>query len=211
MFKKILVSSLLLISFVGCNTFGTVKITKDSFKDTHVVNLKLRLKSTEPMLGAPFDSALTKYFAEMDFTREIGKEKIVPTAVRFKILASPQNNLIERSGFLKIGDKSIPLAFGNVSAQVITEVTTTSTTSNASSNSNSSFGSGKLNTKVDTDVRKELTGTFLLKKEDEDAILKANDFIVRFYSGSEPITIPVTEEDLEKFKEYLKAKPEAGN
>ncbi|MGJ4746126.1 hypothetical protein ACQV5M_07190 [Leptospira sp. SA-E8] len=209
MFKKILASSLLLISFVGCNTFGTVKITKDSFKDAHIVNLKLRLKSTEPVLGAPFDSALTKYFAEMDFTREIGKEKIVPTAVRFKILASPQNTLIERSGFLKIGEKSTPLAFGNVSAQVVTEVTTTTT--NTPSNSNTSFGSGKLNTKVDTNVRKELTGTFLLKKEDEEAILKANDFVVRFYSGSEPITIPVTEDDLAKFKEYLNAKPEAGN
>ncbi|WP_243396295.1 hypothetical protein [Leptospira hartskeerlii] len=199
--------------------FGTVRITKDTFKNTHTVNLKLQLKAEESYPGTLIDSFLTKYIVEFDFTRELGKETLIPTVTRVKVHATTMNNPIERTGFLKIGEKTFPLAFGNVSAQTVTTVRTTS----SSTANNTGFSSGATNaggygasgtkTSVSTQASTAvfLNATFLLKKEDEEAILKSNGFAIRLYSGAEPITIPVVEDDLEKFKEYLNAKPEAGN
>lgn len=209
MFKKLTILCFLFFVTIGCSTFGKVKVTKDSFKNVHIVNMKLQIRSLESFPGAIFeDSSLEKYVATLDFTREIATDKIVPTVTRFTIYATEQNAPIERSGFVKIGEKTNPLAFGNTASQSITKVTST-----VSSSSTTTSSSNTLKTKVDTKSRtyKELTGTFLLKAEDEEEILKSNEFTIRLYSGSEPITIPVTGEDLAKFKEYLTAKPEAGN
>ncbi|WP_335904574.1 hypothetical protein [Leptospira venezuelensis] len=208
--------SILLSVMTGC-MFGTVRIKKDNFKNTHTVNLKLKLKAEESFPGVLIDTFLTKYIVEFDFTRELGKETLVPTVTRVKVHATTMNNPIERSGFLKIGEKTSPLAFGNVSAQTVTTVT--SSTSSSANNTGfstgntgaSSAGGAKTSVSTHASTAVFLNATFLMKKEDEEAILKSNGFSIRLYSGSEPITIPIVEADLEKFKEYLNAKPEAGN
>ncbi|PJZ77629.1 hypothetical protein CH365_08660 [Leptospira neocaledonica] len=205
MFKRILILLVLLSAMTGC-MFGTVRVTKDNFKNTHSVNLKLQLKAEESYPGTLIDSFLTKYVVEMDFTREIGKETLVPTVTRVKVHATTMNNPIERSGFLKIGEKSIPLAFGNVSSQTVTTVSTsTNSTPNYGYNPSTS-ASGGVKTSASTVLH--LNATFLLKREDEEAILKSNGFAIRLYSGAEPITVPIVEDDLEKFKEYLTTRPE---
>lgn len=209
MFKKLVILSFLFFVTIGCSTFGKVKITKDSFKNVHAVNMKLQIRSQESFPNAIFaDSILEKYIATLDFTREIAADKVVPTVTRFTIYATEQNAPIERSGFLKVGEKTNPLAFGNTGSQSITKVT--STVSSSSTNTSSS-NTLKTNVSTKSHTHKELTGTFLLKKEDEEDILKSNEFFIRLYSGAEAITIPVAGEDLEKFKEYLNARPEAGN
>lgn len=195
--------------------FGTVRITKDSFKNTHSVNLKLQLKAEESYPGTLIDSFLTKYIVDLDFTRELGKDTLVPTVARVKVHATTMNNPIERSGFLKIGEKTFPLAFGNVSAQTVTTVSTNTSSTpnygNTSTASTSASGGAKTSVSTHASTAVHLNATFLLKKEDEEAILKSNGFTVRLYSGAEPITIPIVEDDLAKFKEYLNAKPDAGN
>ncbi|TGL60681.1 hypothetical protein [Leptospira sarikeiensis] len=209
MFRRLFAISLLLISAVGC-TFGVVRITKDNFKNSHTVNLKLELKSEESILGTLIDTPFTKYRVEMDFTREIGEGKLVPTIGRVTVFATTQNTGLERSGFLKIGEKMSQLAFGNSSVQ---SVTTTVTRSNAQGGNTSApsygYGAGTgtgVTTSSSTHLR--LNTTFLLKKEEEDEILKSNSFTIRFYSGAEPITVVIEESDLDKFKEYLTARPE---
>ncbi|PKA15676.1 hypothetical protein [Leptospira haakeii] len=210
MFRKILVISLLFIATVGC-TFGVVRITKDNFKNSHTVNLKLALKAEESVLGTLIDTPFTKYRVEMDFTREISPDKLVPTIGRVTVFAATNNAGIERSGFLKIGEKTISLAFGNSSTQSVTTVTTTNATNTqGANNSNSSFGSNN-GVRTSSSTYLKLNSSFLLKKEDEDEILKSNGFTIRLYSGAEPITVVIAEDDLDKFKEYLNAKPEAGN
>lgn len=196
----------------GC-MFDTVRITKDNFKNTHSVNLKLKLKAEESYPGTLIDSFLTKYIVELDVTRELGKEVLVPTVARVKVHATTMNNPIERSGFLQIGDKTSTLAFGNVSAQTVTTVSTKAASTpnygyNSTASTSGGMGGTKTSLSTQTSTSVLLNATFLMKKEDEDAILKSNGFSIRLYSGSEPITIPVVEGDLEKFKEYLNAKPE---
>ncbi|TGK09619.1 hypothetical protein EHO58_04390 [Leptospira selangorensis] len=224
MLKRIFILSIFLSLVTGC-MFGTVRITKDNFKNSHTVNLKLKLNADESYPGTLIDSFLTKYVVEMDFTREIGQGTLIPTVARVKVHATTMNNPIERSGFLKIGEKNIPLAFGNVSAQSVTTVSTSATSTpnygygSTNTNSTPNYGynpagstltSGGVKTSVSTHASTvvHLNATFLLKKEDEEAILKSRGFSIRLYSGAEPITIQIAEDDLEKFKEYLNARPE---
>lgn len=193
---------------IGCITpagFGKVKVTKDSFKNIHNVNLKMYVKSEEAMPGAPFESM--KYGVILDFTREIGINKINPTVTQFTIYATSLNRPIEKSGFVKIGDKVSPLIFGNTLSERVTTISSGATGNNTQNVSNSQ----NVHINVKSHAHFELKGTFLLKGEDEEAIRNANEFSIRLYSGTEPITISFVGSDLAKFKEYLNAKPEAGN
>lgn len=205
MFKKLTILSFLFFVTIGCSTFGKVKVTKDSFKNIHNVNLKMLVKSEEALPGAPFESM--KYGVILDFTREIGIDKINPTVAQFTIHATALNRPIEKSGFVKIGDKVSPLIFGNTFSERVTTISSGATANSTQNVSNSQ----NVQINVKSHSHFELKGTFLLKKEDEEEIQKANEFSIRLYSGTEPITILFVGEDLAKFKEYLTAKPEAGN
>ncbi|MEI7012379.1 hypothetical protein [Leptospira licerasiae] len=208
MFKKLTILSSLFFVIIGCITpagFGKVKVTKDNFKNIHNVNLKMLVKSEEALPGAPFESM--KYGVILDFTREIGIDKINPTAAQFTIYATALNRPIEKSGFVKIGDKVSPLIFGNTLSERVTTISSGATANNTQNVSNSQ----NVQINVKSHAHFELKGTFLLKKEDEDAIRNSNEFSIRLYSGTEPITISFVDGDLAKFKEYLNAKPEAGN
>ncbi|TGM90954.1 hypothetical protein [Leptospira licerasiae] len=217
MFRKLSVLLLFTI-LVGCNTFGKVIIIKDDFKKSHIVTMKMRQISKEEI-----GDTWAKYETIFDFSREIGETKTSSTVARFTVMADANSYPLERSGFLRIGTKDSTLVLGNLDSKSITtyntNVTTTTTTKNNSaglSNSTSSFGRGqsaetKTSTSTHSSTHKELTGTFLLTKEQEAEILVAKYFAVRLYSGALPITISFEEEDLEALKKFLIAKPEAGN
>ncbi|TGL60679.1 hypothetical protein [Leptospira sarikeiensis] len=196
MFKKIFISFVLTLVLIECSSLGKVKITKDNYKNVHAVNLKLKLKSEDPGAETLFGTSKKKYSVTIDFTREIGQDKVYPTVARFSLRAPAQYGSIEKSGFLKINEKTSSLTFGNATAQTITKVNANVTPMGVIASSQS---------------HKELSGTFLLKKEDEDSILQSSEFTIRLYAGSEPITILVADKSLILFKEYLRAKPEAGN
>ncbi|GBF40131.1 hypothetical protein [Leptospira johnsonii] len=213
MFRKL--SLLLLFAILGgCSTYGKVIIIKDDFKKSHVVTMKMRQISKEGI-----GDTWVRYETIFDFSREIGETKTNSTVARFRVIADANSYPLERSGFVRIGTKDSTLVLGNLDAQAITtyntDVTTTTTTkSNSSglSSSTSSFGknqSTETKTSMNTSSRthKELTGTFLLTKEQESEILNSKYFAVRLYSGALPITIPFAEDDLENLKRFLRAKP----
>lgn len=217
MFRKL--SILLLFTLlVGCKTFGEVIIIKDDFKKSHIVTMKMRQVSDEEIRDT-----WTRYITIFDFSREIGETKTSTTVARFKVFADANSHALERSGFVRIGTKDSTLVLGNLDSQAITtyttNATTTTTTKNNSSglsSSTSSFGKNqstetKTSLNTTSHTHKELTGTFLLTKEQEAEILASKYFAVRLYSGALPITIPFIEEDLEDMKRFLRAKPEAGN
>lgn len=198
----------------GCKTFGEVIIINDDFKKTHIVTMKMRQVSDEKI-----GNSWVRYITLFDFSREIGETKTTPTVARFKVFANEDSHPLERSGFVRIGDKDTTLVLGNLDSQAVTtyhtDVTTTTTTKNNSSglsSSTSSVGKGqstetKTSTSTSSSTHKELTGTFLLTKEQELEILNSKYFAIRLYSGAFPITIPFVESDLEDVKKFLKAKP----
>lgn len=146
-------------------------------------------------------------------------EKTNSTVARFTVMANANSYPLERSGFVRIGTKDSTLVLGNLDAHAVTtyntDVTTTTTTKNNSSglsSSTSSFGKNqstetKTSMNTTSHTHKELTGTFLLTKEQEAEILVSKYFAVRLYSGAFPITIAFEEGDLEDLKKFLNAKP----
>ncbi|MEI1276977.1 hypothetical protein V6Z05_01510 [Leptospira venezuelensis] len=213
MFRKL--SILLLFAIlVGCTTYGKVIIIKDDFKKSHIVTMKMRQISEEGIGGT-----WVKYITIFDFSREIGEAKTNSTVARFTVIAAEDSYPLERSGFFRIGSKDSTLVLGNLDARSVTtyntNVTTTTTTKNNSSglsNSTSSFGRGqsaetKTSTSTSSSTHKELTGTFLLTKEQEVELLDSKYFAIRLYSGALPITIPFIDKDLEALKQFLRAKP----
>ena len=214
MFRKL--SILLLFAVViGCSTYGKVIIIKDDFKKSHTVTMKLWKISKEEDIWA-------RYNTIFDFSREIGETKTSSTVARFRVMAAANSYPLERSGFIRIGTKDSTLVLGNLDARAITtyntDVTTTTTTKNNSSglsSSTNSFGKGqstetKTSMSTHSSTRKELTGTFLLTKEQEAELLASKYFAVRLYSGAQPITISFEEDDLEALKRFIVAKPEMG-
>ncbi|TGL60682.1 hypothetical protein [Leptospira sarikeiensis] len=203
MFKKVILFIIFISSIVSCSSFGEVVIFRDNFKKAHIVNLKMSQDSYEEQ-----PESWRQYKVILDFTREIGDTKVVPTIVRFTIFGSGLNNSLERTGFIKIGTKSTDLVFGNVGTQ---SVTTYSSSSSTSSGGLDNFGKPivgqKTSVSVSSKVHKEFSGTFLISSEQEQEILKTNSFVIRFYAGAWPITIAFTDYDLDTVKYYLKAKP----
>ncbi|MGJ4787904.1 hypothetical protein EHQ52_05400 [Leptospira koniambonensis] len=213
MFRKLSVL-LLFATLVGCTTYGKVIIIKDDYKKSHIVTMKMRKVSAEE-IGDTWE----RYITIFDFSREIGETKSNSTVARFTVTAPADSYPLERSGFVRIGTKDTTLVLGNLDARSVTtydtNVTTTTTTKNNSSglsSSTSSFGKGpstetKTSTSTSSNTHKELTGTFLLSKEQEVELLASKYFAIRLYSGALPITISFAEDDLEALKKFLKAKP----
>ncbi|TGK39815.1 hypothetical protein [Leptospira andrefontaineae] len=210
-----LVRVLVLIFLLGaCSPYGKVIIIKDDFKKSHIITMKMRQISREEV-----GDTWARYETIFDFSREIGEAKANSTVARFTVIAAANSYPLERSGFLRIGTKDSTLVLGNLDARAVTtyntDVTTTTTTKNNSSglsSSTSSFGknqSTETKTSMNTTSRthKELTGIFLLTKEQEIEILNSKYFAIRFYSGALPITISFEEDDLEDLKRFIKAKP----
>ncbi|MGJ4746125.1 hypothetical protein ACQV5M_07185 [Leptospira sp. SA-E8] len=222
--------------FEGCLSlvfrFGHINIIKDNFKNTHIIKMKLMLLSDEPYLdyfGAP---TYLKYYFYFDLTREIGPDnKVIPTSIRFSYHGEPGDAPIAKTGFLKIGEKISPLVIGNSDSQLVTNSSVTTTTSTNSSNTGSANANAIMNAKggfvdftkvqqsggtntqtrtsVHTHTSKEQSGMFLLKREDEQAILEGKPFSIRLYMGSYPLTFSFGEENSKHLKNFLLARPEA--
>ncbi|EMJ99685.1 hypothetical protein LEP1GSC192_1061 [Leptospira sp. B5-022] len=218
--------------FESCLTFrfGHINIIKDDFKNTHIVKMKLLLLSNEPYLdyfGAP---TYLKYYFYFDLTREIGPDnKAIPTSIRFSYHGETNDAPIAKTGFLKIGEKISPLVIGNSDSQLVTNSSVTTTTSvnsanigsaNANAIMNAKGGfvdftkvqqTGGTNTQTRTSVRthtsKEQSGMFLLKREDEQAILEGKPFSIRLYMGSYPLTFTFDEKNSNYLKNFLLARP----
>ncbi|WP_125226303.1 hypothetical protein [Leptospira neocaledonica] len=139
------------------------------------------------------------YKVILDFTREIGIEKTVPTIVRFNVYGSRLDNSLERTGFIRIGNKNENLIFGNLTSQAIT---TTSYRAGGVDSAGKQVAGG-----ASTKVNREFTGTFLLTLEQEKEILSSKNLVIRFYAGAWPVTVSFQEDDLETLKYYLRAKP----
>ncbi|PKA15675.1 hypothetical protein [Leptospira haakeii] len=187
-------------------------IIKDDFKKSHIVTMKMWKISKE-------EDTWARYHTIFDFSREVSGTKTSSTVVRFTVMATANSYPLERSGFIRVGTKDSALVLGNLDARSVTtyntDVTTTTTTKNnptGLSNSTSSFGKNqstetKTSMSTHSSTHKELTGAFLLTKEQEAEILVSKYFAVRFYSGALPITISFEENDLENLKKFLRAKP----
>ncbi|TGK06794.1 hypothetical protein EHO59_01280 [Leptospira semungkisensis] len=231
MLKTILSFLLVALFAVNCVSFGKVNIVRDDFKNSHIVSMKLQQQTTEGVNGPFGESSWAHYYGLFDLSREIGADnKSVPTVIRFNIHVGKDDSAVEKTGFIKIGDKTNPLIVANVASQLVTNFSTTTTTTNttspgfSSNNSNNASGhksafvdytktnsnsshSSQTKTQTSSHTHKELTGTFLLKKEDEQAILSTNQFTVRLYSGAQPLTFQFDEENVNYLKNFLIAKP----
>ncbi|TGK02780.1 hypothetical protein EHQ53_12580 [Leptospira langatensis] len=231
MLKTILSFLALALFAVNCASFGKVNIVRDDFKNSHIVSMKLQQQTSEGV-STPFgEASWAHYYAVFDFSREIGADnKAIPSIVRFNIHVETEDSSLEKTGFIKIGDKTNPLIIANANSQMVTSFSSTTTTtsstspgfSSSSSNNastghksafvdftktNNSIHSSQTKTQTASHTHKELTGTFLLKKEDEQAILGTNQFTIRVYSGSKPLTFQFDEENIGYIKNFLVAKP----
>ncbi|WP_100711237.1 hypothetical protein [Leptospira saintgironsiae] len=192
--------------------------------------MKLMLLSDEPYIdyfGAPTS---LKYYFFFDLTREIGPDnKTIPTSIRFSHPGETSDAPISKTGFIKIGEKISPLVIGNSDSQLVTNSSVTTTTSTNSANAGSANANAIMNAKggfvdftkvqqsggtnaqtrtsVSTHTHKEQSGMFLLKREDEQAILEGKPFSIRLYMGSYPLTFSFNEENSKHLKNFLLSRP----
>ncbi|MGJ4787905.1 hypothetical protein EHQ52_05395 [Leptospira koniambonensis] len=195
------------------------------------------IESNESMLDIYGDETSIKHPFYFDFTREIKADKTtISSSIRYSYHGSGSDAPIEKSGFLKIGDRIVPLIVGNTNNQMITNTSVSTTTvtttpnlntgaanTNVPTNSSGGFvdyskppsNTGAANTQTKTSVRtyssKEQTGMFLFRNEDEQDILQGKPLKIRLYMGSYPLTFQLNEDHIDRLKDFLNAKPEAEN
>lgn len=194
------------------------------------------IESNESTLDIYGEETSIKHPFYFDFSREIKADKItISSSIRYSYHGLASDAPIEKSGFLKIGERIIPVIVGNTNNQMITNTSVTTTTTNTpnlntgSANTNVPLNSsggfvdyskpqsntGAANTQTKTSVRtygsKEQTGMFLFRNEDEQDILQGKPLKIRLYMGSYPLTFQFNEDHLDRIKDFLNARPEAGS
>ncbi|TGK44664.1 hypothetical protein [Leptospira andrefontaineae] len=185
--------SLLLLTFIAffsCAGAGEIKINKDEFKNSQIVQLKLwSFRCEEPEL----------FNVNFQISREFTDSKIQPfTVVRFIITAPEKSFDLEQDSFIKIDERKFNVKLEGMSVNVKGE---------AYSGTRKDPATGKEESYSGVHVSKQLKGIFQFTKEQEGLILESNQFLLRLYSGSSPLTFIIKEKKLAKLKEFLKTIP----
>lgn len=186
--------TLCLAFLFDCSSAGEIKITKDEFKNAHIVQLEQEDLEASEDDGTILPSSL--YFGNITYSKELSEQKVDPVVVvRFMITAKQKNFDLEPEGFLKIDDKKFDIKFDGVASKLNSKAYRGTTTDPAT---------GKEVAYSGVSINKQLQGSFRLAKEQENLILESKILLLRSYSGSNPITFSIKEERLEKLKEFLK-------
>ncbi|PJZ67270.1 hypothetical protein CH371_04260 [Leptospira wolffii] len=193
---------LVVLGFVAnCSGLGEIKISHDSFRNAHIVTVKLGNRSQEKV-ATSFQVAsflLPTYNGTFEFSREIKTGKPNASEIQLSIIASNDNPLLTAKGAVRIGEKSFDLAVTDISGETV---------ANMKAEAKENSITGKTSVSTSTQSYKVLRGKIVLNKEIEDLILRSNDFTLRLYSGNYPITFVIVGDDFLKLKEFLTTKPD---
>lgn len=187
----------------NCSGLGQIKVSHDSFRNAHIVTMKLANNSQEKVAyPAPaLDFMLPNYRGTFDLFREIKEGKPNPSEIQLSIVAFNENPLLTAKGGIRIGTKMFDIVISDISGETVT--------SHKTQAKENSF-TGKTEVSTSSSSHKVLRGKISLTKEIEDQILKANDLTLRVYSGNYAITFIFAGDDFLKLKDYLTTKPAPG-
>ncbi len=173
---------------IACNSFGKVKVSKDEFKGSTVVEMTLRHSSTEDF------GLYSRNIGEVTYLREVLNDK----ATSFKLMIKSGYLPIEggfnldENGFLKIGEAQIAIKLSN--------------RTNHSKSETSSKGKKKDDDEVETTTVNFASAEVNLDPKSLDQLAAANAVAIRIYYKSKAITYTFDEDDIAKLHAFLGAK-----
>ncbi len=147
------------------------------------------------------DKFVNGYFWE--YVREIQANKIIPTVILVKFITSTNVDSLSEEAYIQVDDKTIATKVAELTALAQSETQVKSSTAKVLDIKEGGF-------KDETEVKSTtyqyniLSGKLELTKEIEDLILNSKKLTFRFYAFKDPITVNVTESELNLIKKFLK-------
>jgi hypothetical protein len=176
-----------LATLTACSSFGKVTVTKDEFKGSTIVQLKLRHKSKE-------DFGIFSYnIAEVTYVREIAANATESLKFQVKSAYLPIEGgfNLDEGGFLKVDDRQIDIKLENRGNHTQTQTTSSKK---------------KDDEEVKTTTINYATGDIQIDPKLIPAISDAKSLALRLYYKSKSLTFIFDEDDIAKLKEFLAAK-----
>jgi hypothetical protein len=203
------------LMLIGCST-GKIIVEKDDFKDATVVKMDYKYKSNETTLGMATRNHVSYY-------REIKNGQKMPAMLSFKVIEDEDSKDLAKEAFIRVNGQNYKLTVTDITSQIKTRISTKTVKEKEENDdfgsshssfvdytgqgigSSSSSGSTTTTTTTSTSTQswKELIGKVVIPPEAEQAIMSANSFTIRIYSGSNPLTFVVKEEALQKAKSFF--------
>jgi hypothetical protein len=198
--KKLLISTAVTIFLFGCAT-GNISFQKDDFKDATIESMDLNHSSDEMGMGFAY--------ADAHYVREFTTKKVIPTVIHFKFTRANFSSDIEKKAFIKVDEKKYDINLTDLSGEVHTTLETEKTTTyNVDQSGFVDFTKGNTAvTGVSANSKKVYSAKLSLTEDMENNILKSAKIMIRVYFGTEPTTFTIAQNDLEKIKSFIKAKP----
>ncbi len=200
---------LIILSMIGCSTFGKITAVKDEFKNTTMVKVTLNQKTKETV--GPFSMAnpgILEYYREID-----PKQNYSPASVKIKIYGNPDDPDISNKAFLGIGGKNYEIVLSEIKGVSVSGVQTstgTGTTYARTASGGIDYSKPNHNSQVVTTRSynyKTLSAVITFTKEQELAILNGNSLVFRIYVGTSPYTFELNpDNDLGIVKNFLNTK-----
>jgi hypothetical protein len=177
--KKFVFFPLFCLLIISCSS--TIKVTKDSFKNSIVVSMEM--DHNVKLEGFSFSKSIKSIHSK--YVREIKDNKKLNTIYyyRFSVV---KINQIENNAFIKIDSDTIKLDLGKISHE-----TDTSEEKDEKTN------------KIETTIDDYINGSIIITNEIENKILNAQSVQYRLYCKDEPIDILISKSELIKLKKFF--------
>jgi len=196
--KKIIILLIMISLTASCLGLGKIKIKDDEFNDSQVVSLSFKHASMEK-IGHIFKRNISVY---AHYVRNIKKNKSAPSSIKVSFnVDNNVSNLVKRSE-VKVGTKKYRVRVIEVSNQIQQQTNFTGNTTYSNNSSNKGVDA-KTTISGQTSTWKAINGRIKLSKNIEKAILECDKFYIRFYLGSDSLTLKIYGEELKKIKEFL--------
>ncbi|MES0489289.1 MAG: hypothetical protein ABUK01_04805 [Leptospirales bacterium] len=202
-------------------TYGQVKVTEDSYKNSTIVTVDLKHQSTE-FRKSLFYSLYS--YAAISYIKEIKKGKPVLLKLVVKIYGNliKAGSLLENKGFVKINGKQISVKLAKIDSSSSTSSSTTSSTDYSGSGKSaytdytkpqgndfgtnnygrSNHGGGSTKTTTRTATVHYALAEIELSTKELKKLENCEELEMRFYVNSLPMTFTVAEKELDILKKF---------
>lgn len=191
-FLLTLISALLLLTVVSCNTyFNNIQTYQDEFKSSKkfILNQYFRPEERKSLVSA----------VNITYEKEIMSVKPDVYNMYFVFTRGTTSFNIDRKGFLKIGESKFDIETKDIQTELKTGVNDTSTTTTDSTGTHTIASSETVHWVNDK-------FKIALSPDMVAAITQNNVMTIRFYSGPVPVTFIIKEEYYAKMKEMMTKK-----
>jgi len=195
-FLLILIASL---TMANCYTYGQVIVTEDIYKNNTIVTVELNHLSTGALAQ--------RHYATITYIKEMQKGKPVALRMLIKVFGPRITGgaNLDNGAFLNINGNKIPVRLNKQDSSTITGSSTSTETDNAGNNSVYKANGGQVNdSSTTTTIYTVHYALAQINLNTKNLIQLGNveNFEIRFYVNSIPITFSVAEKEMVILREF---------